>query len=230
MSDAGSERAPHLHLLPAEVIDAARRAHTTQLARAIIERAVEPVRPAQLARFLEDVIEGGQDAGTWRRGGLLFVMWDLGDLATRPVTELLAPLAPKADETWRRLPVDPAWYRGGFEGTGAPAVIRAELTHRSKVGPNTARQHQPRSEPVEDILASTRRWVAMRLARVVESGLTGAAGPEELWALALPELDPEKLTQDARRAAIGLMLERDELPPAEGAVPGFRGPESWFRE
>jgi hypothetical protein len=84
------------------------------------------------------------------------------------------------------------------------------------------------TEPVSDPVVALRRWHASRLAfKTWKSGVLGRA--LSLEDLSLPNLPVSQWTEDARVAGAALLRENRELGPWAEQIPGFRGPDAWFR-
>jgi hypothetical protein len=81
---------------------------------------------------------------------------------------------------------------------------------------------------VRDPVVALRRWHASRIAFV--AGKFGAlARARSLEDLSVPNLPVSQWTLDARIAGAALLRENGELGRSSDEVPGFRGPDAWFR-
>jgi hypothetical protein len=76
--------------------------------------------------------------------------------------------------------------------------------------------------PAEPVIA-WRRWVASRIGWMCRT-----PGSGQVDAARVRALPTESMSMDGRAAQRGLLLEAS-LPPDSG-VPGFRGPDSWYRD
>lgn len=107
-----------------------------------------------------------------------------------------------------------------------------EWTHDSRPPPGalvfTQRALGPR-EPVRDVVVATRRWLAACCASAaMKRGMSRypeTAG--EFLALAFPDLSD--ISDDAVLSVNALMAEERLLGHTEHEVPGFRGPDEWYR-
>lgn len=219
----------HLNRFPPALLDEARRIMSPLLRHCFLRMLVEPGSRCEVRRFDEAVFEQGNDAATWRRGGLLVPWFTAQELIVRPISDILAPLGHSPGRSWVRMPVDGEGWRRNEWHMGAPAVERPELDYRSVVALHAMRflGSWPGLEAVVDVAVATRRWIAARVAQ--EARRTGLG---EAW-LTVDELASrigvtEPLSPDGVMAVKALLAERSlpPLPPDE--VPGFRGPDRWY--
>ena len=83
-------------------------------------------------------------------------------------------------------------------------------------------------EEVTDPQVAVRRWIASRLASCLFAwGRLDTA--REVPDLAVPDLPFDQWSPDAQIAGRGLLRELREMSPSEDAIPGFRGPDDWYR-
>lgn len=84
------------------------------------------------------------------------------------------------------------------------------------------------TEPIVDINVAVRRWTAAVLAQALEQRgqLEALRDTTDLKGLAVPL---EQWSEDARIAARALVREQLELVRQPNEVPGFRGPDIWYR-
>lgn len=220
-----------LNVFPPALLDDARRlADDPWLLRIFLFYVVAPEEENRSVfdGFTRDVIRGGADLATWRRGGLLSPDWSLVDQLQLSADTLLAPLQRKPDEVWLQIIAErDRWERG--EDVGAPTVARPSLTYRTPVKPHVM-SYDPASvqvAPVREVTIAVRRWIASRIARcaltvgLLDAHVEGAALIERL----APGHPP--LSGDAHIALAALLAE-SRLPDPTTGVPGFRGPDAWY--
>ena len=219
-SEAGGSIAS-LNDLPEELIEEARRLDSAPLARMLLGYYVPSDSRSYLKNFIEDVVDGGQPAKSWRRGGVLVPAQSLADQLTEPREVLLGPIGGFAG--LRTIPRLESWS-AGTSWIGAPARPWPEADYRSSTPSGAALLSSPRLEPAQDEAVTVRRWIAARLARSL-----GGASPGSVEAMLGPSFPPEPLwSPDARAAAAGLAREHRTMGPPKEEIPGFRGPDSWF--
>jgi hypothetical protein len=86
---------------------------------------------------------------------------------------------------------------------------------------------RPKLEPAPDAASTLRRWTASRIARVLP---TDAARTIDGLFASMPSLPArDRWSDDGRIAVAALMREYNELPAADTGIPGFRGPDDWYR-
>ena len=86
----------------------------------------------------------------------------LADLVTTPHREFLAPLgtapsvyvAPREEDFHQRLP----WL-------GAPSCAQPDADYRSRFPPGAVGLTQLKTQPIQDLSVTVRRWIAARLCR-----------------------------------------------------------------
>jgi hypothetical protein len=180
--------------------------------------------------FVEDVIENEQDVSGWRRGRILVPDFTPRSLVQLEGEEILALLLPLAAEEWHQLkPQRDLWEAGEFL-TGAPAVVLPELDYRY-FPPEHVRDllvSDTELNPVADVTVATRRWTASNLAGVAtKRNLLGVGGPRELIRACFPDLD--RIGTNGLIAAQALIKELTTLGESDSEVPGFRGPDDWYK-
>jgi len=214
-----------LNGMPPALLEQARRLPSSVLQLAFLRFHVSADNWQYLPVFLDAVVRGDAPAGTWARGGLLVPSRSLAELLREPVERLLSPLDHRPDELWLRVRPDVATSGVADDLTGAPAVDRPELDYRWTPPGNLNRILGPVStDHVVDPSVATRRWIASRFALVWPAPRV----PEPLDSLVSRLVaDATELSDDARAALTGLQIE-EQAGLREG-VPGFRGPDEWYR-
>jgi hypothetical protein len=126
------------------------------------------------------------------------------------------------------VPTLSSWQAGGT-WEGAPALVQPDSDYLTPKPEGTVGLVPTRpTEPVRDAVVAMRRWHASRLAFV--AGKSGAlVRARSLEDLSLPNLPVSQWTLDARVAGAALLRESRELGRSSDEVPGFRGPDAWFR-
>jgi len=120
------------------------------------------------------------------------------------------------------------WQVGDPFG-GAPALVQLDSDYLTPIPEGTITlAPSALTEPVGDPVVALRRWHASRIAfRTWKSGALGRA--RSVDDLSLPNLSVSQWTEDARVAGAALLRENRELGPWAEQIPGFRGPDAWFR-
>ncbi len=180
--------------------------------------------------FVEEVIEHGRNAAGWRRGRVLVPDFLPRFLVQLEADEIIAPLAPTASEDWYQLkPRLDLWKAGEFL-TGAPAVIRPNLSYKY-FPPEHVRDllvEGTELNRVVDLKVAVRRWTASSLGiAAMRRDLLGVRDATELLRACFP--DASRISTNGFIAARGLIRELDSLAGNQDQVPGFRGPDSWYQ-
>lgn len=180
-----------------------------------------------LPHFIDEVVFGSVPVKLWHIGDTLVLFsTSMENMVCKSREELLAPLggttksriAPRLDD-WQ---TSPFWV-------GCPALARPESNHlRSVPSGTTTFLGTSRVEPIGDLTVAMRRWIAVRLAYGLKDRIPTSLAD---FPVRTPPLPPvEEWSEDARAALAGLLREFREFGSAEGAIPGFRGPDEWFRD
>ena len=170
---------------------------------------------ADLDRFLGEIVDGNRTAAEWSTEVIRVPLVELADLVRVPLVELLTEMA-RTDGSWRVIVPDAERWRKGLEFEGAPCVLRrrgADADAGDRTIDLSAAQFGTR--PVDDPLIAGRRWIATRMAQQW-TGVDRPFAPEDLADLLGVPLD--RWTDDARRAAAALVVEREAFPDC--AIPG----------
>ena len=225
LRQADRGRFARLNEMPLDLIEQARALGSTLLAHSLIAYYTSPDNHQFLKRFVEDVVLGATAPATWRRGRVLVPSLSLDDQLRMSREEILRPLG---GEFHARIVPEPAAWRAAVAWVGAPAKPEADADYRTTVPEKTASLAWHPLNPVSDQTVALRRWIAGRLARVVTA--TRPLDPTMAFtdsALRLPP--PDTWSPDAVAAADALRREVRELGPAREDIPGFRGPDDWYR-
>lgn len=230
-----------LYRLPIGVIEDARR--LAGALRAVFVRFhLAPSCWRWLPAFVEEVVGGGAELASWCRGGALYPSIAIDLLLTLDCEQILAPLEPRHDERWYRFVARAEDWAIGESVAGAPAVLRPELRYDSEP-PQSCRRVLSGGDmlvEVAEIRVAVRRWIASRLAHRLSTRRSGSSSTTR----AAP-LDSDGLTEpaallcritggrppsdDALLACRALLREVRQLAALPDRVPGFRGPDEWYR-
>ncbi|QKV71507.1 MULTISPECIES: hypothetical protein [Streptomyces] len=193
-----------------------------------LRKIVSPSNYRYLDRFSREVVDGGQSAANWGRGGAVVPDFSVGELMLSTSSEILAPV--RCFHSGITGFLDLKYAQAGDFYAGSPAVFMADL-HYSWTPPDgllRISSGAALSPDVGDETIAVRRWVAFRVSLVVNRG--GCAshfiGSIEDVA-AMLEVAPEDVSVDAQWAIAGLMHEASVFPFGEG-VPGFRAADSFY--
>lgn len=211
-----------LNQVPHELVAEARTLPRIER-RELLTWATAPSTHAWLVYFINQVVVGGADPSTWLRGAVWCSAPPLDRLLSGSRKELLGPVltpigsgAPPSELT--RIRPDAADWRAG-NPVGAIALWRSDARYDTLTPPHvlSAVANTFTLEPITDLDVAIRRWIACSVARELPSSPTRLTGP--------------RLSVDAQLALAGLEREARELPPlVDGEIPGFRGPDDWYRE
>jgi len=213
-----------LNDLPEEVVAESKRLGSATLVRKLLEYYCGLACRPYLPDFVEKVIIGNQPARLWRRGDVLVVAPSLKDQLCQERQALLAPIC--GHHGVRIVPRLVSW-KSGTSWIGAPAKPRPDADYRSGTPQGAVNLTNAELEPAPDVAITVRRWIAARVARSLPLG--GRTTIDSLFTVASSLPPVEEWSDDARIAAAALLREFRELAPSEAAIPGFRGPDSWYR-
>jgi hypothetical protein len=111
---------------------------------------------------------------------------------------------------------------------GSPARPEPDADYRSKLPEQTVGLTTAEIEDIVDIGIAVRRWIAARLASVLEHrGQLKTLGEAPGMPEGLPPV--RRWTPDAWAAWEALTRERRELERSDQEIPGFAGPDEWYR-
>lgn len=178
------------------------------------------------ADFVEDVLERGADAGSWRRKDRVYVpaAARARDLVSRPLFETLSVLDGIEGQRWvRPVPDRVSWVSS--PATGAPGVLVRAVPYTESAPPGTVATSAAAGEiePVGDLEIAARRWIASQVA----AELRGRPLPATAAGIASALGVTGSLSRDGEIAIGGLLLESSL--GEDDRVPGFRGPDAWYR-
>jgi hypothetical protein len=209
----------HLNDMPAELVEGARKLGGAA-ARTFLMAHTTPDCWPLLDLFVEDVVVGGQSAGTWLLGQVVVPDFSLADLLTVYPAELWVPVG---GPPTRRIVPDPDEWRDNVAWVGAPARVLPDADYRFDSPPHSTALGNVATEGGVDPSAALCRWIAARLAQVVRDeraldsiGETPALPPVAEW------------SECAHRAARALRREYREAGPPADSIPGMRGPDDWY--
>lgn len=215
-----------LNRMPAALIEEARK-HGSLVGGMLLAHYVTVKNLPYLNGFIEQVVEGGKPVETWRRGAVIVPETSLEDQLTLSLEEMLGWIGGPTD--MRLVPRYSAWKGGSSEG-GAPA---RELPDRTYLSPHIPKvvsfSAGAKIEKISNLPVAMRRWIAARIA----SCMKGDGVPQTVSELfnRLPDQPPmDQWSEDARIAAAAVVREFHEFgAAAEGAIPGFRGPDEYYQ-
>ncbi|MDB6001757.1 MAG: hypothetical protein JWP52_3456 [Rhizobacter sp.] len=214
-----------LNDMPEPLIAEARRLPSTALVRQFIEYHCGLQCRPYLPDFVGKVIVAGEPAARWRRGDVIVPALSLVDQLCMPRDLLLAPIS-----GFRRVRIVPDLddWTAGTSWVGAPAKARPDADYRSGAPAGSVTLANADVEPAPDVDITVRRWIASRIARSL--GLGERPTVERLSAQVplLPAMS--QWSDDARIAWAALTCEVQTLPASVRQVPGFRGPDDWYRD
>lgn len=181
--------------------------------------------------FVDEVLRGGADPGSWGVSDVLLVP------KTEPVQALhadlpaiLRPLENVAGERWWRVEPDRRfWDSSGI--CGAPGVLVRQAsylwsTDAMRLGVEGHALNDEPLEQVHDPVIAMRRWLSSRIQWDLrthdERELTSISG--SCTALGIRW---DALSKDGQRVIEGLVQELS-CANHDGRAPGFRGPDTWY--
>ncbi len=178
-----------------------------------------------LVFFISQVVQGKQDPASWMKGAEYEADFAIGDLLTLDRAALLGAFGPGLST--RRAPCLLDWQGG--QPVGAPARWMPEKRYfsRSPEGVISCVPGTITLETFEDLAVALRRWIACRFAWVLPHHQLTLRDEGALAALLPPGL---QASEDAASAVQAAIREEHELGPAGPSdIPGFRGPDDWYR-
>jgi hypothetical protein len=216
----------HLNDVPAELITETKGLNDRVLAETLIAFYATPDDGRYIGRYVQDVVFGDTPPQLWRRGRVLVADFSLDEQLCLEPSALLAPIG--GDFEVRIVPRYEDWV-AGVSWVGAPACPQPDADYRSPLPSRTVGIANPTVEPVSDKAVAIRRWIASRLAAVLNRAgeLDAINEPSQITAKLSPY---DQWSNDARIAANALIRERRELKREEREIPGFRGPDAWYQE
>jgi hypothetical protein len=210
--------------VPEELIAEAKKLDSASLAHRLLDHYCALACRPYLTDFVEKVVLGNESPKQWRRGDILVPAPSLKDQLCLTREALLAPIG---EYSGVRIVPDLASWTSGTSWVGAPAKFRPDADYRSGVPKGAVNLVKPKVEIAPDVAITVRRWIAARIARCL--GTDKPKAIDSLFAVA-PSLPPvDQWSEDARIAVTALLREFRELTPSEGEIPGFRGPDRWYR-
>lgn len=213
-----------LNDVPEALVAEARRLRSSSDVQRLLEYYCGLAARPHLPDFIDKVILGNQPATLWRRGDVLVPAPSLADQLCSTRDALLAPIG---GHDGVRIVPDRSRWQSGTSWIGAPAKARPEADYRSAVPQGAVNLVTATLEPAPDVAIAVRRWIASRIARCAA---TAAANAIDSLFASNPSLPPvERWSDDACVAAAALQREMRELPQSQTEIPGFRGPDLWYR-
>lgn len=211
----------NLNAVPESLVREARSIGNILLANELLRFYTSPECHGRLRSFVQQVVFGDAAPQSWRRGRTLVPSFSMEQQIVLPRSELLAPVG--GDFELRIVPRAADW-QAGVEWVGAPARPDPDADYRSTRPENSADLDDAEVEAVVNPDLTIRRWIAARIARVLEA--RGRLREDADLTQDFPAR--ARWTEDALAAGEALLRElRDPaLPPG---IPGFRGPDEWYR-
>lgn len=214
----------NLNEMPEALVAEAKKLDSASLAHRLLDHYCALACRPYLTDFIEKVVLGNESPKQWRRGDVLVPAPSLKDQLCLTREALLAPIG---EYSGVRIVPDLASWASGTSWVGAPAKARPDADYQSGAPKGTVNLVKPKIELALDVNITVRRWIAARIARCL-----GADKPKTIQSLFVgdPSLPPaDQWSEDARIAGAALLREFRELTPSEKEIPGFRGPDNWYR-
>jgi hypothetical protein len=220
--------------LPSALIEEARLVarESRLLATRFLSYYLADPRLDTMAEYIDEVLLGGADLDQWLTREY-FCMPDPNwePLLRSDATSQLAPLALLGESHWcRPLPRFGHWH---LDTAGAPGIlVRRSFEWIPPAGARTVRyDSRPAIEPVSDLPMALGRWIASRIAWVMKPDPardtpTTISADEVARRFRVPA---DELSELARTSIAGLAREIATLGWSGDAIPGFRGPDDWYR-
>lgn len=192
---------------------------------------VEPSSSGSIGRFLDDVVEGDQDPSRWGTGRVLVPSFTLEELMVTSSARIVEAIGSKLGDIFERIVPSRQNWRVYGALAGAPAVVRPHLDYKWSGGPHVLDLHIENAhhlEPAGDAVVGVRRWITACFSSKHQELLRGEAIGRP--SLLLAELYPGMhVTKDAQIAAGAAPAEIRRASANEESVPGFCGPDAWYR-
>jgi hypothetical protein len=205
------------------VIEAARGLPSEALQRQWLEYHCGLVCRPWLASFVADVLRGGEAAHAWRKEMGFVPAPSLGEQLRLDRAALLHAIG--GFHGIRVVPNRKDWD-AGISWIGAPVRVRRDADYRESTPADVAGIVRPVVESVQDEDVTVRRWIGTRIARIARC-VPSAALTDIATLPSLPPLDD--WSADARLALSALSREERECADDASTIPGFRGPDAWYR-
>jgi hypothetical protein len=219
-----------LNKFPVHLIEVARRLSGV-LRYAFLSHYTNAEALRFLPKFMDDVVERGEPIETWLRGRILVPSFTTIFLVQMSVEEIIRPLNPTQNEQWHRLRPQHLYWEAGEVMTGAPALLRPEIDYRYSPPSHVLSLGVKGAEldPIADVFIAVRRWIASNLAYAARKrNLLTLRDPRELIHGCFRDIG--EISDDAVIAAQALIRELETFPDYGEKVPGFIGPDQWFRK
>lgn len=227
---ADSGQVEDLNSFPTFLIDTARRL-PSMLCYAFLRHYTSPDNLEFLPVFIEDVIIKNIDVTHWHLGRVIVPDFSTNSLVQIETEDIISPLLPIVSETWFQIKPRFDYWEAGEYLTGAPAIIRPNLNYRY-FPPTHVRDlliPGPELSQIFDLKVSVRRWIASNIAGVAKrQNLLDIKEPKELLHKCFPSVS--QISKDGFIAAHALIQELTTISDKESEVPGFRGPEEWYKD
>jgi hypothetical protein len=220
----------NLNEISDEMLAHLRATNNVIAARLMLSLYVEPSIKPYVWEFVLAVVFGDRSPREWRRGVVLAPSWSLANMLVVRPDQLLAPIVFEGFPIDCRFPPIRREWEQGVDVVGAPAVRRPDIDYTWKAGPHlSGGPIGSETEPLGDLDVAVRRWIAARLAMWLrtQDALLTVASAEEMYRIA--EVDPARVTDTAACAAAGLLAERPLWAASPDGVPGFVGPDEFYR-
>jgi hypothetical protein len=228
LNDAAQHAITSLNEVPPAFIDAARPLPPV-LRQMFLRFYVAPSEYDFLPLFIEEVVDRGADPAIWRKGRFLIPFPPIEEMLTLDVTSLLALVGRgAAPASWKRMAGSLEAWKAGDTTLGAPGVLRHDLDYHYSPPLNVLDFLIDRPlalGDIGDLEIAVRRWMALRMARhLLRIGVAPHGAPVELLSEVFPS---SRVSSDATIAVGALIRETDQYE--DDGIPGFRGPDDWYR-
>lgn len=226
IEELNSMRVDDLNAVPPSLIEACRKLEGTPL-RITFLKAITTETMSGLFYFQEDVVRDGAPVESWGKGSFYKRDASLKEQLVEPRAVLLAEVGDPF--SWVGRVSVRSWMQGNSEG--GPARLDLSTTYRTPWIPKVMRYSLQFEkflavEP-KDVGVLFVRWIAQRIALCSYRRETGKV---ELSYAYLAEQAPfREWTPEARLALQGLEKELELAIPLDQTVPGYGGPDEWYR-
>ncbi len=215
-----------LNEIPESLITKARLLADASAAEVFLGQYVGLDCSAYLKPFVEDVVFGNELAVNWMIGQVVVPDFSLTEQLCLEASVLLAPIGGAFDY---RITPDFEDWQTSLQWVGAPALVLKSANYHYSIPFQAIGLGYVETEVVKNQVASYRRWIASRLARVVGYQSNINSIDQLIWQNSeIPIF--EKWSHDAKRAGQALVREFKEFGQIQEQVPGMCGPDSWYED
>ncbi|AZZ94231.1 hypothetical protein EUZ85_27330 [Hahella sp. KA22] len=194
-----------------------------------LESVVDESQRRYLMAFFRDVIGGKVEAAEWRRANCRVISISVESMLRTPVKEW--PLIDRGDGIFIQIMPNLS-YDDADTVAGSLALYDESLSYRSENVRFTMRYREFSPVFVNDVVASSRRYIAYRFYRcflVENDAFLKSATVEDMVELAYPGFSMDSLSIDARVALTGLLAEVNSSEYKINYTPGFWGKDEVYQ-